>query len=120
MVTEQFGSPEQKDYIASLERSMTDVVKRTTQHFEETVDRIAPRAIGSTKSSPDDAFQDYLLNIAGSGDPAAAGEEWVKGKASQYGLAKALDMFADMVLSNEERLKGFEAKQPSPQDSSPY
>lgn len=119
-MTDEFGSPKERDYIASLEKSMTDVVNRTTQHFEETVDRIAPRAIGSTKSSPDESFHDYLLNHAGSGDPAAAGEAWVKEKAGQYGLAKALDMYADMVEANEKRLKGFETKRQSPQDLSPY
>ena len=108
MVTEQFGSPKERDYIAGLEKSMNDVIGRTSEHFEETVDRIAPRAIGSTKSSPDEAFQDYLLNHAGSSDPAAAGEAWVKEKAGQYGLAKALDMYADMVLSNERKLRSFE------------
>ena len=103
----EFGSPKENDYIAKVEKSINDVVDRTTKHFEATVDRIAPRAIGSQKLSTDDEFQDYLLLHADAPDPVSVGEEWVKEKAGQYGLPKALEMYADFVERNERRLEGF-------------
>ena len=101
---EQFGSPKEHEFIASLERSMVDVGERTAKHFESVVDRIAPRAIGSERVLPDQRAAEYALTIAGTDDPVGAGEAWVREKANQYGLLKALELFADEVLENEKFL----------------
>ena len=111
----QFGSPKQNDYIAKVEKSINDVVDRTTKHFEAAVDRIAPRAIGSQKLSTDEEFSDYLLLHADAPDPTEAGYQWVSEKAGQYGLPKALELYADYVARNEARLQ--EYGQPAPADT---
>lgn len=104
---QQFGSPKEKDFVAKIEKSVNDVVERTAQHFEETVDRIAPRAIGSQKVPPDEEFAEYLTTIADTPDPTEAGFQWVSEKAQQYGLLGALDRFASYVERNERRLAKF-------------
>jgi len=95
---EQFGSPKERDFIAGVEQSMNDVVDRTSKHFEEVVDRVAPRAIGSQKVPNQERFQEAVLNLLDVPDPVEAGHAWVTEKASQYGLMKALEMYADEVL----------------------
>ena len=47
------------------------------------------------------------LTIADAPDPAEAGYQWVTEKAGQFGTAKALEMFADMVERNEKRLEDY-------------
>ena len=103
-----FGDPKARDFVGEIEKSMDGVITRTTEHFNKAVDRIAPRPIGSVKSTPDEAFHDYLTTIASAPDPKVALEGWITEKASQYGLTKALDMAADMVLENEARLAEFD------------
>ena len=106
-MTQQFGSPMERDDIARVERGINSVIDKATTHFEQTVDKIAPRAIGSERVPPEEEFREYLLTIADSGDPVAAGKAWVTERASQYGLPKALEMWADYVAANEKRLEEF-------------
>lgn len=104
---ETFGSPKERDDVARIERGITDVVERKAKHFESVVDRLAPRAIGSQRVPPQDEFREYLLTIADQPDPTEAGFQWVQERAQQYGVAKALEMFADYVERNEKRLQQF-------------
>ena len=104
---ENFGSPGERDDIARVERGIQSVVEKQAKHFESVVDKLAPRAIGSERVPPEEEFREYLLTIADSGDPVEAGKAWVTERASQYGLPKALEMWADYVAANEKRLEEF-------------
>jgi hypothetical protein len=99
-----YGSPKAGDDISKLEEGINASIDRVSRHFESVVDRIAPRAIGSQKVSPDDEIREYLLTVADTGDPAGALDSIIQEWAGQYGLPKALEMGMDYVLRNERRL----------------
>ena len=101
----EFGSPNERDDIARVERGIESVVQRKAQHFESVVNRLAPRAIGSQKMSQQDRLMDNTLTLLDVDDPVQAGYDWVQERAGQYGLAKALEMYADEISWTQDYVR---------------
>ncbi len=99
-----FGDLKQNDWIAFLEQTTHDMVDWGID-LKSSLDRLAPRAVGSRKVSAEQELADYR-NIRADPDPTAALAMWVVQKASQHGEAVARQMAVEFVERNEKKLNG--------------
>lgn len=84
---------------------MDSVLKRVEGALESSLDRIAPRAIGSQRVPPEQELEEYLLSVADTPNPEAALWERYSDLAQQYGPPVARRMIIEYVEQNEAALK---------------
>ena len=93
-----------KDFIGDLEKVIQRSAEWAAQLMEKSVDRIAPRAVGSEKVSPQDALDEYVLTVARAPDPGLALQERYDAWAGQYGHPVARTMLVRYVQENERKM----------------
>ena len=105
---------EPKDFIKEVEAAIQRSAEWAAQLMEKSVDRIAPRAVGSEKVSPQDALDEYVLTVARAPDPELALQQRYDAWAGQYGHPVARTMVVRYVQDNERKMREMVEKNGNP------
>jgi len=96
--------PDNQDNLVSRAEN---VANNVMERFEKVVGRLeatVPRPMGAEKVPQMEETEEYLLVVAQSADPVAAGVERIQEWANVYGLPRAQRMWVSYVSRNEARI----------------